>query len=105
MLLVVWANNMSEMFHHSFVALVFNFIDFLVHQRSESDILMEIAPDSAGFRSLTRAWFKHSALLSMLKQIAEKKITVYITTDHGSITAKKTDNCTWKQEYIYKYQI
>jgi hypothetical protein len=68
------------------VALVFNFIDILAHGRSESDILRELAPDEAGFRSVMASWFTHSALYEILKMIATQDNTVaVITTDHGSI--------------------
>jgi hypothetical protein len=46
-------------------AFVFNFIDVLTHGRSESEILLEIAPDQQAFRSLT--------------------VRVVLTTDHGSV--------------------
>ncbi|MFC1489862.1 response regulator, partial [Candidatus Latescibacterota bacterium] len=38
-----------------FISIVYNFIDLLSHQRSENDILMELAPDEGAFRSLTTA--------------------------------------------------
>ncbi|MDP2981953.1 MAG: response regulator [Candidatus Latescibacter sp.] len=71
------------------VTVVYNFIDILSHHRSESDILQEIAPDDAAFRSLTRSWFGHSVLLDILQSISEEGGTVILTTDHGSITGTK----------------
>jgi DNA-binding response OmpR family regulator len=72
------------------VALVFNFVDILAHGRSESDILRELAPDEAGFRSLMASWFAHSALFEVLKGIAGQKDSVaVITTDHGSVMGKR----------------
>jgi len=68
---------------------VINFVDTLVHSRSDSDILKEIAPDEKGFRSLTRAWFQHSTLFQMLKTLATQDVTIVITTDHGSVRALK----------------
>ncbi len=69
-----------------FMAVVVNFLDMLVHGRSDSDILKEIAPDEAAYRSLTNSWFIHSSLFGTLKKIAGmKNATVIITTDHGSI--------------------
>lgn len=66
-------------------AFVINFVDTLVHSRSDSDVLKEIAPDEKGFRSLTRTWFQHSSLFQMLKTLATQNVTIVITTDHGSI--------------------
>ncbi len=69
-----------------FMAVVVNFLDMLVHGRSDSDILKEIAPDEAAYRSLTNSWFLHSSLFGTLKKIAEmKNAKIIITTDHGSI--------------------
>jgi len=67
------------------VAIVLNFIDFLAHSRSDSEVLKEIAPDEAAFRSLTLSWFEHSILLKILKKLATTGSTVIITSDHGSI--------------------
>jgi len=72
---------------HPFSAFVFNFVDTLVHSRSDSDVLKEIAPDVAAFRSLTRSWFMHSHLLQILKTLASEDVNIVITTDHGSVRA------------------
>lgn len=66
-------------------AFVFNFIDVLTHGRSESEILLEIAPDPEAFRSLTRSWFLHSALWQLLREAARHGVRVVLTTDHGSV--------------------
>ena len=69
-----------------FTAIVVNFLDMIAHGRSDSDLLKEIAPDEAAYRSLTNSWFTHSSLLSTLKTLAGmKKIKIILTTDHGSI--------------------
>ena len=69
----------------SVIALVFNFVDLMTHGRSESPILMEVAKDEAALRDLTRAWFKKSTALSVLKEAAAGGHSVVLTTDHGSI--------------------
>lgn len=67
-------------------AIVINFLDMMVHSRSDYAILKEIAPDEAAFRSLTASWFEHSSFFGMLRQLSAKpNIKVIITTDHGSI--------------------
>jgi hypothetical protein len=66
-------------------AFVFNFVDLLTHGRSESAILYEVARDEIALRQLTLQWFRRSALLSVLKEAARKKIPVILTSDHGSI--------------------
>lgn len=66
-------------------AIVLNFIDFLAHSRSDSDVLKEIAPDEPAYRSLTLSWFEHSILLKMLKKLAQAGNKIIITSDHGSV--------------------
>jgi CheY-like chemotaxis protein len=68
-------------------AFVFNFVDTLVHSRSDSDVIKELAPDISAFRSVTEAWFQHSSLLQMFKGLANEDVTLVITTDHGSVRA------------------
>ncbi len=67
-------------------AIVVNFVDMLAHGRSDSQLLKEIAPDEAAYRTLTMSWFTHSSLLGMLRQLSQQKnVTIILTTDHGSI--------------------
>ena len=68
-------------------AIVYNFVDTLVHSRSDSDVLKQLTPDVAAFRSLTRSWFQHSSLLQIFRQLANEGVTVVATTDHGSVRA------------------
>jgi len=67
------------------VSVVYNFVDILVHGRSESEILQEVAPNEAAFRSLMRSWFEHSHMFDMLRKLAEWDCEIVITTDHGSV--------------------
>ena len=69
----------------SIFSIVFNFLDMLAHGRSESELLMEITPDEAAFRSLMRSWFTHSSLFEILKYLSTQDCEVVITTDHGSV--------------------
>lgn len=66
-------------------ALVFNFVDQLTHGRSESAILYEVARDEAALRALTCAWFERSPLRAALLEAERRRVTVVLTTDHGSI--------------------
>jgi len=67
------------------VGVVYNFLDMLVHGRSHSELLKEIAPDESGFRSLVLSWFEHSSLFELLKRLSRTDATVVITTDHGAV--------------------
>ncbi|MCD6169312.1 MAG: response regulator [Candidatus Latescibacteria bacterium] len=73
------------------VSMVFNFVDLLVHGRSKSEILYQIAPDEAGFRSLTKSWFTHSSLLDMLRNLARTDAVVVLTSDHGSVLSRRAN--------------
>ena len=92
---------------HQLITVVYNFIDLLSHERSTNDILMEIVPNEAAFRSLTRAWFEHSVLLDMFSYIAEEGATLIVTTDHGSIMSEKASlvrgDRTTSENVRYKY--
>jgi CheY-like chemotaxis protein len=69
----------------SIFSIVFNFLDMLAHGRSESELLKEITPDEAAFRSLMRSWFTHSSLFEILRYLSTQDCDVVITTDHGSV--------------------
>ncbi|HZL10102.1 MAG TPA: bifunctional response regulator/alkaline phosphatase family protein [Prolixibacteraceae bacterium] len=65
--------------------MVFNFVDMISHARTEMDMIKELASDESAYRSLTLSWFNHSSLHELLKLLAESKVKVVLTTDHGTI--------------------
>ena len=71
------------------VALVYNFLDILAHGRSESELLQELAPDEAAFRSVMKAWFVHSPLYDILRILGQQGFAVVLTTDHGAVLARR----------------
>lgn len=72
------------------MAVVVNFLDMIAHGRSDSEILKEIAPDEAAYRSLTNTWFQHSSLLNTFRAVASMpKARIVLTTDHGSIRTQR----------------
>lgn len=77
--------NINPVMEAEFSVIVYNFLDILSHARTETEIIRELTEDEAAFRSLTRSWFEHSDLYTILKMLAEKKHTVIITSDHGTI--------------------
>jgi len=78
--------NILGLCQNRLTTIVVNFVDMLAHSRSDSQILKEIAPNEAAYRSLTRAWFLHSSLLGMFRALAtQENIRVIVTTDHGSV--------------------
>jgi CheY-like chemotaxis protein len=71
------------------ISLVFSFVDLLIHGRSESSLLMEVARDVTGLRALTQQWFERSAALRILREAAAQGVQVVLTTDHGSILCER----------------
>ncbi|NNE29949.1 MAG: response regulator [Saprospiraceae bacterium] len=74
--------------NNDFSVIVYNFIDMLSHARTEMEVLKELAGDEKAYRSLTRSWFLHSPLWGALQKLAERKVRLIITTDHGTIRVK-----------------
>jgi len=68
--------------------IVYNFVDTISHAKTEIEIIKELADNDTAYRSLIVSWFKHSPLYEIIKFLAEKKVHVVITTDHGSIQIK-----------------
>lgn len=78
-------DNIQHVYDADFSVIVYNFLDILSHARTETEIIRELTEDEAAFRSLTRSWFEHSDLYTILKMLSEKGHTVIITSDHGTI--------------------
>ncbi|NJL11893.1 MAG: bifunctional response regulator/alkaline phosphatase family protein [Microscillaceae bacterium] len=83
------AEQVENLMHNQLNAVVFNFVDMLSHARTDVDMIRELMPDEAAFRTLTRSWFLHSPLLDLLRRVSEKSARVILTTDHGTMFVKK----------------
>ncbi|MGN6617230.1 MAG: response regulator [Ilyomonas sp.] len=81
-------NNIHNLLNNDLNIIIYNFVDMLSHARTEMEVLKELAGDEISYRSITRSWFEHSALNQALKKIADKKINLVLTTDHGSVRVK-----------------
>jgi len=82
----------------SLASLVVNFLDILTHERSQSEVLQQIAPDEKAFRSLLLSWFQNSDLLEIFKILATKNAVVIVTTDHGSILCNRATRAYGNRE-------
>ena len=78
--------------------MVFNFVDMISHARTEMDMIKELASDEAAYRSLTLSWFNHSSLLDLIKLLAENKVKVVLTTDHGTIRVENAQKVLGDRE-------
>jgi CheY-like chemotaxis protein len=83
------ARKVQQYFGNKMVSMVFNFVDMLGHQRAQSEIIREMIPHEAGYRSAVKAWFEHSSLRHILLAFAKQKWTVIVTSDHGSIRVSR----------------
>ncbi len=79
------AENLNNYLTAGLNVLVYNFVDMLSHARTDMEVIKELADDEAAYRSLTVSWFEHSPLWDIIRALAEKKISLLITTDHGAI--------------------
>ncbi len=77
--------NLNNYADAQLLSIVVNIVDIIAHSRSDLPILKEIAPDEAAFRSLTRSWFEHSPLLSIIRQLGQNGALIVLTSDHGSV--------------------
>lgn len=83
------ADSISNLASNKLNIIVYNFVDMLSHARTDMEVIRELADDEPAYRSLTVSWFEHSPLLEMVRQIAEKKARLVITTDHGTVHVKE----------------
>lgn len=81
--------NLNNLMSNKLNVIVYNFVDMLSHARTDADMIRELAPDEAAYRSITQSWFVHSPLYDTLRTLAEKDANVIITTDHGTIRTKR----------------
>ncbi len=77
--------NISNLLQNDLITIVYNFIDILSHARTDTKMIRELAHGESAYRDLTLTWFEHSPLNELFKLISEEDITVFITTDHGSV--------------------
>ncbi|NKB70703.1 MAG: response regulator [Candidatus Latescibacteria bacterium] len=85
-----FARKLSSYRRIPLVCVVYNFLDMLVHGRSKSELIQEMAPDEDAFRSLVQSWFTHSSLKDALEGIARTDAVVVLTTDHGAVRANRS---------------
>lgn len=79
---------LSNLMNNDLNAIVYNFVDMLSHARTDMQMIRELANDDAAYRSITLSWFEHSPLLDLIKKLAQKRVKLMITTDHGTIRVK-----------------
>ncbi len=82
-------DNFNNLLSNQLNVVVYNFVDMLSHARTDMQMIKELAPDEAAYRSITRSWFEHSPLLDFVKKVSEKKCRLFLTTDHGMIRVQK----------------
>ncbi len=78
-------DGISNMMTNELNVIVYNFVDMLSHARTDMEVIKELADDASAYRSLTKSWFDHSPLKSILEKVAEYGGKLVVTTDHGTI--------------------
>ena len=82
------AENINNLMQNNLNVIVYNFVDMLSHARTDMEVIRELADDEPAYRSITKSWLEHSPLLDIIQQLANKKIKIVITTDHGTVHVK-----------------
>lgn len=81
--------NYKNLLSNDLNAIVYNFIDMLSHSRTEVNIIRELAPTAAAYRTVSRSWFEHSPLLDLLRKLSQHNVKVVITSDHGTMRVNR----------------
>ena len=79
----------QDLLNVDILAIVVNFVDILAHRSSQMDILKEMVPDEAGYRTAVLSWTENSWFNKVLKVLSDSEFTVIITSDHGSIRVQR----------------
>jgi DNA-binding response OmpR family regulator len=82
-------DQLNNLMNNELNVLVYNFVDMLSHARTDTEMVRELAPDEAAYRSVTLSWFNHSPLSATLRWLAEHGVQVLLTTDHGTIRTSR----------------
>ncbi len=82
-------DNLHNLLNNQLNVIVYNFVDMLSHARTDMAMIRELAPDESAYRSITRSWLLHSPLMDIFRKLAEKKVKVIVTTDHGTVRVKR----------------
>jgi hypothetical protein len=80
---------LPNLLNNKLTVIVYNFVDMLSHARTEMEIIRELADDEKAYRSLMVSWFNNSPLFDMIRYLAEKKVNIVISTDHGSVRSQE----------------
>jgi CheY-like chemotaxis protein len=83
------SENISNLVQNKLNVIVYNFVDMLSHARTDMEVIRELADDEPAYRSITKSWLEHSPLMEIIKQLAERRIKIVITTDHGTVHVKE----------------
>ena len=80
-----YLDNINQVLENDLMVCVFNFVDMLSHARTEMELIRQLVEDESAYRSITLSWFEHSPISELIKILAEHKIKLIVTTDHGTV--------------------
>lgn len=68
--------------------LIVNFLDLLIHSLKSQRLLDEIVPDETALIELTRLWFWNSPIGELLRELAQQRCRIVLTSDHGFVRVR-----------------
>ena len=77
---------------------VYNFVDMISHARTDNPMMRELADNEISYRALTKTWFEHSSLLTLIKALSHNNFKVILTTDHGNVKVNNPVKVTGEKE-------
>lgn len=77
-------NSIQSIINNDLTAIVYNFVDILSHAKTDNKMVKELTTTESAYRSITKIWFENSYLLETMEMLANNKIDIVLTTDHGS---------------------
>ncbi|MCQ2252334.1 MAG: PglZ domain-containing protein [Bacteroidales bacterium] len=77
---------------------VYNFVDMISHSKTESMMMRELVDNENSYRAITKTWFEHSSLFTLIKSLSKQDIKVILTTDHGNVRVDNPIKVTGEKE-------
>ena len=91
-------NKVDDLMNNDLNIVVYNFVDFLSHAKTDIKMIKELAGNEKSYRDLTLTWFKNSPLFDLFKELSLKNVDVIITTDHGTINVETASKILGEKE-------
>jgi len=91
-------DKIGDLMNNDLNIIIYNFVDFLSHAKTDIKMIKELAGDEKAYRDLTLTWFKNSPLFDLFKALSSKNIDLIITTDHGTINVENASRIVGEKD-------